>query len=218
MKPFFGRVFRYFLQGLLFTAPLALTVYALWWMFSFVDDLLLDHITRLIGFRIPGLGLLVVAVIVTVIGLLGSTIVFNPVMNYFDRLLIRTPVIKILYSSFKDFFAAFVGKEKKFTEPVLVRFSKDADMEKIGFVTAKDLSQIGIGNGKVAVYFPYSYTFTGTLFIVPTENIRPLHASPTEVMKFLVSAGVTSIHGKASDINQPEDGGINSIESITDKH
>jgi len=196
MRSFPGRLFRYFLQGLLFTAPLAMTVYALWWMFSFIDELLLDYITEWIGFRIPGLGLLIIAVVVTTIGFLGSTIVFYPVLNYLDSLISRTPVIKILYTSFKDFLSAFVGKDRKFTEPVLVRFSKDADMEKIGFVTSKDLAHLGIESGKVAVYFPYSYTFTGTLFVVPTSNIRPINASPTEVMKFLVSAGITNIQGK----------------------
>jgi uncharacterized membrane protein len=196
MKSFLSRLFRFFLQGLLFTAPLALTIYALWWMFSFIDELLLDYITEFIGFRIPGLGLLIIAVVITIVGFLGSTIVFYPVLSYLDRLISRTPVIKILYTSFKDFFSAFVGKDKKFTEPVLVRFSKDAEMEKIGFVTNKDLAHLGIEEGKVAVYFPYSYTFTGTLFIVPVSNVRPINASPTEVLKFLVSAGVTNIQGK----------------------
>lgn len=196
MKPLPGRVLRYFLQGLLFTAPLAMTIYALWWMFSFIDELLLDYLTEYIGFRIPGLGLIIIAIVVTVIGFLGSTILFHPVLNYLDGLISRTPVIKILYTSFKDFLAAFVGKDKKFTEPVLVKFSQDADMEKIGFITNKDLTHLGIDKDKVAVYFPYSYTFTGTLFIVPASNVRPINASPTEVLKFIVSAGITSIQGK----------------------
>lgn len=196
MKPLPGRVLRYFLQGLLFTAPLAMTIYALWWMFSFIDELLLDYLTEYIGFRIPGLGLIIIAIVVTVIGFMGSTILFHPVLNYLDGLISRTPVIKILYTSFKDFLAAFVGKDKKFTEPVLVKFSQDADMEKIGFITNKDLTHLGIDKDKVAVYFPYSYTFTGTLFIVPASNVRPINASPTEVLKFIVSAGITSIQGK----------------------
>lgn len=211
MKPFAGRILRYFLQGLLFTVPIALTAYALWWVFSFVDELLLDYISEYLGYRIPGLGLLILAVALTFAGFLGSSIVFNPILKYVDGLISRTPVIKILYTSFKEFLSAFVGKDKKFTEPVLVKFSKDADMEKIGFVTGKDLSHLGIEENKVAVYFPYSYTFTGTLFIVPAENVRPLNASPTEVMKFLVSAGVTSIQGKAGG-NEPDTmtGAVNS--------
>ena len=52
---------------------------------------------------------------------------------------------------------------------------------------------MGIDKGMVAVYLPHSYNFSGNLFIVPAENVRPIKASPAEVMKFIVSAGVTSI-------------------------
>jgi uncharacterized membrane protein len=99
--------------------------------------------------------------------------------------------------------SAFVGKEKKFTEPVLVKMSKDSDLEKIGFVTQHDLSALGIETGKVAVYMPFSYALSGSLFIVPVENIKPLNTNSTEIMKFVVSAGVTSVAGHK---NAPEAG------------
>jgi uncharacterized membrane protein len=89
--------------------------------------------------------------------------------------------------------SAFVGKDKKFTEPVLVKVNKDSELEKLGFITQHDLSRLGIEKGKVAVYLPHSYNFSGNLFIVPARNITPIDASPTEVMKFIVTAGVTAI-------------------------
>jgi uncharacterized membrane protein len=89
--------------------------------------------------------------------------------------------------------SAFVGKDKKFTEPVLVQVNKDAELYKLGFITQHDLTKLGIEKGKVAVYLPHSYNFSGNLFVVASENVRPLDASPTEVMKFIVTAGVTSI-------------------------
>ena len=193
LKPLSVRLAKYFLQGLLFITPLAMTIYALWWMFRFIDDLLLDQVTQFVGFPIPGLGILVIASCITFIGFLGSTIVFYPIIRYFDRMISRMPLISIIYNSFKDFMSALVGKDKKFNEPVLVKLSKDADLERIGYITQKDLSQLGIGKDKVAVYFPYSYAISGSLFIVPAENVRPIHASPAEVMKFVVSAGVTRI-------------------------
>ena len=66
----------------------------------------------------------------------------------------------------------------------------------MGFITQKDLSNLGIEKGKVAVYLPHSYNFSGNLFIVPVENITPLDAPPAEVMKFIVTAGVTSFENK----------------------
>ena len=87
----------------------------------------------------------------------------------------------------------FVGQKKKFTEPVLVRINNTTDLQKIGFVTARDLEILGLKEGKVAVYLPHSYAFSGNLFIAPVENVTPINAAPAEVMKFIVSAGVTQI-------------------------
>ncbi len=189
----------WFLQGLLFTAPLALTIYIIFASFKVVDGILTDVILDIFGFRIPGLGMVVILGSITMIGFLGSSIVFRPLLSYFDKLISQAPLVKIIYTSIKDFMSAFVGKERRFTEPVLVKVSRDANLEKMGFITQKDLSNLGIPEGKVAVYLPHSYNFSGNLFIVPVENITPLKAPPAEVMKFIVSAGITSIDHRQSN-------------------
>ena len=72
-------------------------------------------------------------------------------------------------------------------------------MERLGFITQHDLSGLGISSEKVAVYLPHSYTFSGNLVIVPVANITALNTNSTEVMKFIVTAGVTAIQpSKAS--------------------
>lgn len=190
-----NKLIRYFFQGLLLISPLAITIYAIVVSLEFIDGLLIHYLTDLIGFRIPGLGLIIILTFITLIGILGSSILIRPVLNSIDRFISRAPLVKIIYTSIKDFISAFVGKEKKFTEPVLVKMSQDSNLEKIGFVTQNDLSNLGIEAGKVAVYMPFSYTFSGSLFIVPVANIKRLNTNPTEVMKFVVSAGVTSIAG-----------------------
>ena len=184
---------RYFLQGLLLISPLAITIYAIVAAFKFIDGLLIHYLTEALGFRIPGLGLILILVSITVIGILGSSILFKPFIHSIDKIVSKAPLVKIIYTSIKDFMSAFVGKDKKFTEPVLVMLSKDSHLERIGFVTQHDLTNLGISSNKVAVYFPHSYTFSGNLFIVDSANVTPLHTSPTEVMKFIVSAGVTAI-------------------------
>jgi len=188
-----SKIIRYFLQGLILIAPIAITIYALVMLFEFVDGLLIQYLTQWIGFKIPGLGLVIIMVFISLIGYLGTTIIFKPVLNYLDRIISQAPLVKIIYTSIKDFMSAFVGKDKKFTEPVLVKVNRDAELEKLGFITQHDLTKIGIEKGKVAVYLPHSYNFSGNLFIVPAENVRPINASPTEMMKFIVTAGVTSI-------------------------
>ena len=187
------KILSWFIQGLIFSAPVAITLYIIIMSFNFIDGLLTGIITNMIGVRIPGLGLVVVLGLITLIGFLGSSILFRPLLSYLDKLISQAPLVKIIYTSIKDFMSAFMGKEKRFTEPVLVKVGKGADLEKMGFITQHDLSNLGITSGKVAVYLPHSYNFSGNLFIVPIENITPLHISPGEVMKFIVTAGVTNL-------------------------
>ena len=188
-----NRLIRYFLQGLLFISPLAITIYAIYVSFQFVDGLLKQYLTDLIGFKIPGLGLIIILTFITLIGIIGSSILLKPILQSLDKIISQAPLVKIIYTSIKDFMSAFVGKDKKFTEPVLIKLSQDFDMERLGFITQHDLSSLGIEADKVAVYLPHSYTFSGNLVIVPVANIKALNANSTEVMKFIVTAGVTAI-------------------------
>jgi uncharacterized membrane protein len=146
-----------------------------------------------LGFNIPGLGILIILISIALIGFILSSIIFRPLWRFVERLMVRAPLVKIIYTSVKDLLEAFVGQKKKFTEPVLVKINNTTDLQKIGFITAKDLDILGLGNDKVAVYLPHSYAFSGNLFIAPVENITPINAAPAEVMKFIVSAGVTKI-------------------------
>jgi len=198
-----NKLIRYFLQGLLLISPIAITIYAIYVSFEFVDGLLIQYLTDLIGFKIPGLGLLIILIFITLIGIIGSSILLKPILNSLDRIISQAPLVKIIYTSIKDFMSAFVGKDKKFTEPVLVKFDKNIDLERLGFITQHDLTGLGIEANKVAVYLPHSYTFSGNLVIVPVENIKPLNANSTEVMKFIVTAGVTAITAAKTSAETP---------------
>lgn len=187
------QLLKYFMQGLLYIAPISLTIWAIVVVFEFIDGLLISHLEALIGYNLPGLGTLTLLIIITSIGFLGSTFIFNPIIKHFDKLISRAPFVKIIYSSVKDFLQAFVGTQKKFTEPVLVTINLNPLIERIGFITGKDLKLLGIEGEKVAVYFPSSYTMLGELFIVSSAHIKPIDASSTEVMKYVISGGVTNV-------------------------
>jgi len=188
-----SRLLNYFFQGLLFIAPITVTIWAIAKLFLYINGLLQGYVDEVIGIYIPGLGLIILLLLITLMGFLGSTIIFQPIINYFDKLLAKAPLIKIVYTAVKDLVSAFVGKKKRFNQPVLVKISNNTGLEKIGFVTNNDLSIIGQSNEKVAVYLPHSYAWSGNLFIVPADHITPINASSTEVMKFVISAGVTNI-------------------------
>jgi uncharacterized membrane protein len=192
------KLINYFLQGLLYIAPIGITVYIIYIVFNFVDNLLKDTLEKLLGIYIPGLGLVVIVFLLVLIGIIGQTIIARPFKRFFKRLLERTPLLKVIFSAFNDLFSAFVGKERKFNRPVLVVVNPVTNLEKMGFLTEDDLSLIG-QKEKVAVYFPHSYNFSGELYIVPAKQVTPLDLNPAEVMKFIVSAGVAGWENNGPD-------------------
>ncbi|KPL15966.1 MAG: hypothetical protein AMS26_06320 [Bacteroides sp. SM23_62] len=183
------KLINYFLQGILYIAPIGITGYIIYLMFTFVDSLLRDTLMDLLDVYIPGLGVVVIVFLLVLIGLIGQTVIARPFKFFFRRLMKRIPLLKVIFSAFNDLFSAFVGKERKFNRPVLVLVNPITNLEKMGFLTEDDLSLIN-EKEKVAVYFPHSYNFSGELFIVPKEQVRPIDLNPAEVMKFIVSAGV----------------------------
>ena len=187
------KIVNYFLQGLLFIAPIGITVYIVYIIFKFVDDLLQKWLKEILDINIPGLGLVIIIVLLVLVGFLGQTIIARPFKFLFNRIMKRAPLVKVIYSAINDLFSAFVGKEKKFNKPVLVKVNMTSNLEKLGFLTEEDLSLIH-EKDRVAIYFPHSYNFSGELFIVPTDQVKPVDLPPAEVMKFIVSGGVAGFN------------------------
>jgi uncharacterized membrane protein len=191
------KLINYFLQGLLFVVPIAVTVYVVIKAVVWLDNLLPVKVPIPVpgaeSFDLPGLGILLIASIITVAGYIGTRFVRNPVFAIFEGLIERTPLLKLIYSSVKDLIEAFVGEKKSFTQPVLVTVNNNPTIQRIGFVTENDLTELGLGKEKMAVYLPFSYGFNGQLVIVESTNVQKLDASGTEMMKFVISGGVTDI-------------------------
>jgi uncharacterized membrane protein len=189
MKRFVG----YFLQGLLLLAPIAVTVYVIFILARWFDQLWID---KVLDKQIPGLGAVITILVIALFGYMSSSLIFKPVFSAVERLIIRTPLIKIIYTSVKDLFKAFVSNEKKFDKPVLVRMDKDSNLYKLGFMTQSDLAKIGVSD-MVAVYLPHSYAWSGNMFLVPPEQVQELKGiSASEAMKFIISGGVTALDKK----------------------
>ncbi|MFN3403801.1 MAG: DUF502 domain-containing protein [Cytophagaceae bacterium] len=184
------RFLRYFLQGLLFVIPLYFTVYILFILISFIDNIIPDMFGTPL---FPGVGIVIVVLVTTFIGYLGSTLIAKPAFTIFENLLYKLPIINLIYSSTKDVIGAFVGEKRKFSQAVMVKVNKDYDYYRLGFITQQDLKNLDIKD-KVAVYFPHSYNISGNLFIIPKENITLINAPSSEVMKFIVSGGVSGLN------------------------
>jgi uncharacterized membrane protein len=183
------RVVGYFFQGFVYIAPLGVTAYILYAIFTLVDDPVRRVSEKLFGAYIPGLGVVAVLTLLTLLGWLGSTIIARPFKAFARRFIDRTPLIGTIEGAVRDILSALFAKDRKFSHPVVVQMSGVSDLEKLGFITQEDLGELGLRE-KVAVYFPHSYNFSGELFIVPRERVRVVGITAQEAMKFIVSGGM----------------------------
>jgi uncharacterized membrane protein len=182
------KIFRFFIQGLIIIAPIAITGYVLYWLFEKVDSIL-----RPVLGNIPGLGFLIIIAFVVLVGWVSSNFLMGSAINFFDQWMERTPGIKFIYSSTKDFFEAFAGDKRKFNKAVLANVFAD-DVWIVGFLTDEEMKKFDMGNEKVAVYVPQAYNFAGQLYILPRDKVRKIeHITSGEAMKYAVTGGVVDL-------------------------
>jgi len=191
------KLVNYFFQGLLLVVPAAVTFYVVYLAIIWMDGLLPIQVPIVVpwseDFKLPGLGILVILAVITLLGYLSTRFVRNPLFLVFESLMERTPLLKVIYSSVKDLIEAFVGEKKRFNEPVLVTINNNPVVQRIGFITENDLTRLGLSSEKMAVYLPFSYGFNGQLVVVDSLQVTKLDVSGTEMMKFVISGGVTDI-------------------------
>jgi len=188
------KIINYFLQGLLYIVPISVTLSVVYWAFKKIDKIIPGLLDKLgVDMQIPGLGLIIIIALIILIGFSGSVIISSPINAFFQRLLTKAPLLKTIYSSVKDLMRTFVGKKKGFNQAVLIKLYENSTIERIGFITNEDLSSLGIKNGKILVYLPHSYAFSGQLFVVDRSYITPIDNPSAEIMKLIVSGGVTEL-------------------------
>ena len=181
---------QYFLRGILVVAPVFLTLALLLWLFRKLDGLLSPQITT------PGLGVVCVLIAIVLIGWISSFFIVRRVFGVFGQGLERMPGVSFIYSSLRDFFEAFVGDKKRFTQSVLVNvFAEEVWM--IGFLTDEELEKFELGSTYVSVYVPQAYNVAGQLFLVKRDRVKPVNRlSPAEAMRYAVSGGAVEAHDK----------------------
>lgn len=196
-KPFdYSKILRYFLQGMLILAPIAITFYAIFFVvstidswipiFSTTDEFGVKHVQNY------GLGFVVIILLVLGIGYFSSFFITGRIVSFVDKFFQKAPGLKHIYGTTRDFFEAFAGDKKKFTHNVLVNVDSP-DVWRLGFITREDMSDFGLKD-YIAVYVPMSYSVAGNVYIVPQSKIKKIeNINSAQTMKFAVSGGVTSI-------------------------
>ena len=189
------KLINYFLQGLIIIVPTSVTFYVVYKGVVWLDNLIPFKIPIEIpghdSFDLPGIGIIVIIFLITMMGYFATGFITKPLFVYFEIALERTPLLKIIYTAVKDMVDAFVGEKKRFTKPVLVKFDSDKDVYRIGFVTNEDVSDLGQPDTSLAVYLPFSYAINGILYILPSSMLTPLEHGGAATMKYVISGGVT---------------------------
>lgn len=178
------RLLGYFVRGLVLLAPLVVTVWVCWLVFTNVDGWL--------GLPIPGAGFVATLLLITVVGFLGSNLLTRSAVRLLEGLMGRLPFVRLLYGSTKDLLNAFVGEKRRFDKPVSIDLSSDGGVRLVGFVTQESLDHLGMA-GYVAVYCPHSYNFSGQLHLVLATRVRALDVTSADAMAFVVSGGVSGL-------------------------
>jgi len=194
-----ARLRAYFLAGILVTGPIAFTLWITW---SFVDfiDRAVSHLVPsayapmlYFPFNIPGFGLAVAVVALTLIGWLAAGYLGRFLLRLSDYLLKKLPVVNSIYNALKQVFdTVFSRRTETFREAVLVEWPR-AGMWTVAFVTAKAEGQIqtGAGADAIALYVPTTPNPTsGYLVYVPRREVVPLDMSVEEAIKLVISCGI----------------------------
>jgi uncharacterized membrane protein len=211
----FGERLRaYFIAGILVTGPISLTLYLAWLFVDFIDSrvaLLIPeqyNPATYLPIHIPGLGLVVVVIGLTLIGTLTAGYVGRRLLRFGDRLLARMPLIRGLYTAMKQIFETVLSKQSNtFREVVLVEWPR-REMWTIGFVTGRTEGEIKelIGDDTVNIYVPTTPNPTsGYLIHVPRREVRLLSMTVEEAIKFVISGGIVAPPPRPEAVGKPSD-------------
>ena len=207
-KPSFDNYFNLFLKsffkGLLIVGPIGATLYIIFVVFDTIDSLIpFDKFFPFLNRT--GVGFVSLILFISAVGYFFNKFVFGKfIFESLDHFLEKTPGVKHIYSPTKDVMSYFVGDKKKFNVPVWVKTNENPEIWRIGFLTQKDMSDVGLPE-KVAVYLPHSYAISGWVIITNSTYILPVEGmSAAEAMKFAVSGGVAGFHSDKNVFKAPE--------------
>ena len=189
---------KWLLAGLLVVVPIAITIWVLEWIVSTLDKTLLIlpsswHPDKLLGFHIPGFGVLLAIGILLVLGATASNFFGNKLVNWWHALLNRIPVVRSIYSGVKQVSdTLFSESGNAFRKAVLVQWPREG-MYTIAFVTGTPGGDAAnyLNGEYISLYVPTTPNPTGGYFVMAkTSDCIELRMSVDEALKYIVSMGV----------------------------
>ncbi len=204
---FFARLRAYFLAGVLVTTPLAVTIALATWLIEFVDSRVVPlipqkynpdfYLKEYLGYEIglPGLGLIVLIVFITLVGALTAGFVGRIVLRFYENMLNRMPVVRSVYGATKQILETVLQHQSNaFRQPVLVEYPRRG-IWAIGFITGRTEGEVQnlVANELINVFLPTTPNPTsGFLLFVPRQDLVKLDMSVEEAIKMVISAGIVT--------------------------
>ena len=186
---------RIFLTGILTILPILATIYLVVWLFTAAERFLGKQLLFLMPdeYYRAGMGLLAALVLIFLVGLLMRAWLFRQLVKFGESLLLKIPLIKVVYRALKDLFGLFSDDKNSESLQVVSVQLPGTDMRLFGFLTRSDFSDMpkGVGNeDEVAVYLPMSYQVGGYTVLIPRSRLTPVPMSREEAMRFVLTAGL----------------------------
>ena len=188
---------RYLVAGVLVWLPILATVWVVTFLLRIMDRtlLLLPPSYRpdaLVGFPLPGGGLVLALIIVFLTGLLVTNLVGHRLIGWGEELLDRIPVVRTVYGGVKSFAESVLSQSNSFRKVVMLEYPRPGAWS-IGFLTAEDVPEVSekLGEPHVAVYVSVALNATaGYLVIVPRREVVELDMSVDAAMRMIITCGV----------------------------
>jgi uncharacterized membrane protein len=191
---------KYFITGLLIWIPLAITFMVLAWIINTLDQVLLllpsqAQPQSFFGFHLPGVGMLLSVLMVFVTGLVATNVLGQRLVQAWEWLLARIPVVKSIYYSVKQVSDTLLSSNgEAFRQALLIEFPRRGAWT-IAFLTGQpggDAARLLEGD-YVSVYVPTTPNPTSGYFLMlPRDQVRELDMSVDEALKYIISMGVVS--------------------------
>lgn len=195
MKTIFSKIKNYLISGLLVVVPLVITIIVLKYLFTALDEIFRPYIEPYFGFWPHGFGILITLVFIFLVGILASSIILKRVVNFGEKIVLKIPVAKIIYSASKQLLETVSQTEKQsFQRVVLVEYPS-ANIWSIGFVNG-EIQLPDDPEKKLNILVLASINPTSGFFIiVPESKTRPLEISVEEGMKWVITGGIIKPKG-----------------------
>ena len=205
-------IIRTFFKGLSLLVPIGLVIYIIYWLIIGTERGAKSILTIVLpdGFYLPGLGIIALFLGIFFIGMLMYPWVTRKLIQKFDELFRKFPLVGTVYSSIRDFMDMMGGDMKeKLGQPVMVKIAENG-MEILGFLTREEGSDLTEGvspEGHVVVYFQMSYQIGGYSCVVPRDLIRPVDMNVEQGLQWVLTAGVSDAQKKRPEANMESGNG-----------